>query len=78
MKLYEWRLRRVLTQKDLAAKAGIATETVTSIERGIQLPTMGTALKLADALGIEPTEIDEVQQAIERSLAKKEPARVLA
>ncbi len=78
MKLYEWRLRRVLTQKDLAAKAGLATITVAAIERGVQLPTMGTARKLANALEIEPTEIDEVQQAIERSLAKKEPARVLA
>ena len=68
MKLREWRIQKVLTQKDLAGKAGVAAVTVAAIERGIQLPTPKTSRKLADALGVEPTDIEEVQQAVSRSL----------
>ena len=63
-----------MTQKALGELAGIATVTVTAIERGVQLPTLSTGRKLADALNVEPTDIEEVQQAIEREL-KKDLAR---
>ena len=75
MKLRELRIQKALTQKALAELAGIAAVTVAAIERGIQLPTLSTGRKLAGALGIEPVDIDEVQQAIEREL-KKDLARV--
>ena len=42
MKLRELRIQRALTQKALGELAGIATVTVTAIERGIQLPTLTT------------------------------------
>ena len=70
MKLRELRIQQAFTQKDLAGKAGIAAVTVTAIERGVQLPTLRTGRKLADALNVEPSDIDEVQQAIERELKK--------
>jgi DNA-binding XRE family transcriptional regulator len=34
MKLRAWRIQRVLTQKELAQKAGVAEVTVAAIERG--------------------------------------------
>jgi transcriptional regulator with XRE-family HTH domain len=76
MKLREWRIQKVLTQKELAERAGVAEITVAAIERGVQLPSPRTSRKLAEALGIEPTQIEEVQQAIERQLSKKDLARI--
>ena len=70
MKLRELRIQKILTQKDLAEKAGLAAVTVAAIERGIELPTPKTSRKLADVLGVEPTEIEEVQQAVQRALEK--------
>jgi len=75
MKLREWRIQKVMTQKELAQRAGVAEVTVAAIERGHQLPSPRTSRRLAEALGIEPTEIDEVKEYIERSL-KKDLARV--
>ena len=71
MKLKEWRIQRVLTQKELALKAGVAEITVAAIERGVQLPTPKTGRKLADALGIGVTEIDEVREYAERALERQ-------
>jgi len=70
MKLRELRIQKALTQRAMAELAGIATVTVTAIERGVQLPTLSTGRKLADALGVEPAAIEEVQLAIERELKK--------
>ena len=70
MKLRELRIQQAFTQKELANRAGISPVTVTAIERGVQLPTLNTGRKLADVLKVEPSEIDEVQQAIERELKK--------
>ena len=68
MKLREIRVRKVLTQKDLSERSGVAAVTIAAIERGIQLPSLRTSRKLAEALEVEPTVIDEVNEAIEREL----------
>ena len=65
MKLREIRVRKVLTQKDLSERSGVAAVTIAAIERGIQLPSLRTSRKLAEALDVEPTVIDEVNKAIE-------------
>ena len=70
MKLRELRAKKVLTQKELAKEAGVSTATVTAIETGVQLPTPKTSRKLATALGVEPTDIDEVQAAIDRAMGQ--------
>lgn len=70
MKLREMRIQQALTQKALAEKAGVAAVTIAAIERGLQLPTLTTGRNLADALGVEPMEIEEVNQAIQRELKK--------
>jgi transcriptional regulator with XRE-family HTH domain len=58
-RLKELRIRRALTQEELAAKANIGKNTVNKIERNITEPHMSTLRKLAQALGVEPHELLE-------------------
>ena len=57
--LRELRLRRVLTQRELAQRANVAPATVVNIELGRIRPHPSTLRKLADALGVEPEELAE-------------------
>ncbi len=75
MKLRELRIQKGWTQKELASRVGIAAVTVTAIERGVQLPMLTTGRKLAETLGVDLADIDEVKQSIDREL-KKDLARV--
>ena len=54
-KLKEVRTRRLLTQEELAEKAGVSAATVVNIERNNQKPHFRTIRKLAKALDIDPT-----------------------
>ena len=56
-RLKDLRVRRALTQEELAAKAGIGKNTVNRIERNQAEPHMSTLRKLAAALGVEPSEL---------------------
>ena len=56
-KLREVRTRRLLTQDELAGKAGVSQSTIANIERDNAEPQFRTIRKLAKALGIEPTEL---------------------
>lgn len=62
MKLRAWRAQRVLTAEQLAQRAGISVATIYAIERGRELPRPKTAQKLAQALNVDPIEIDEVKE----------------
>ena len=53
------RTRRLLTQEELADKAGVSAATVVNIERDNQEPQFRTIRKLAKALDVEPTELVE-------------------
>ncbi len=72
--LRELRTRQVLTIRDLAAKAGVATGTIVRIEAGEPAPRFVTMRKIAAALGVEPGEITEFAQAIEAAAEGKEAA----
>lgn len=48
---------RALTQRDLAEAAGVSTDTVSEIERGVRAAQPSTTRKLAEALGVEPSEL---------------------
>ena len=50
------RLAAVLTQAELAAKAGVAEATIVSAEHGRKV-RISTVRKLAAALGVEPREL---------------------
>ena len=51
------RTRRLLTQEELAEKAGVSAATVVNIERDNQEPQFRTIRKLAKALDVDPTEL---------------------
>jgi transcriptional regulator with XRE-family HTH domain len=56
-KLREARTRRLLTQEELAEKAGVSPSTVVNVERDQQEPHFRTIRKLAKALDVEPNEL---------------------
>ena len=57
MGLRELREDRVLTQKELAAKANVSNKTIVGIETGRAWPHQTTIRKLAVALGMGPREL---------------------
>ena len=51
------RIRKALTQEELARQAGLTTASVARIERNETEPRMSTLRKLAKALNIDPAEL---------------------
>ena len=51
------RIRKALTQEELARKAGLTTASVARIERNETEPRMSTLRKLAKSLGVDPSEL---------------------
>jgi transcriptional regulator with XRE-family HTH domain len=59
-RLASLRRRRLLSQRELAQRAGIASSSVYSIENGRTVPRVGVMRKIVAALGIaDPMEVDE-------------------
>ncbi len=56
-KLREARVRRLLTQEELAEKAGVSPSTIVNIERAQTVPHFRTIRKLAHALDVDPTSL---------------------
>jgi transcriptional regulator with XRE-family HTH domain len=56
-KLKATRTRRLLTQEELAERAGVSAATVVRVERDQAEPHFSTIRKLAKALGVGPTEL---------------------
>ena len=52
-RLHELRQRQKLTQKALAARAGVVPDTIYRLERGKFSPSLDTLNKLAEGLGLE-------------------------
>ncbi len=57
LRLREWRERRLLTQRELAAMVGMSTGQINRIENGIHRPRLTTIRKLAEALEVSPDEL---------------------
>ena len=53
-RLRAWRERRALTQRELAAKAGLTVSTVNRLENGLQEARISSLRKLAEALAVDP------------------------
>ena len=51
------RERRLLTQAELAARAGVQRVTINRIETGATLARFSTVRRLAAALGVDPAEL---------------------
>ncbi len=58
-RLKDLRIRRALTQEELATKADLGKNTVNRIERNLTEPHMSTLRKLAQALSVQPHELLE-------------------
>jgi transcriptional regulator with XRE-family HTH domain len=56
-RLKEIRQREVLTQEDLAEKAGVHVQSIIKIENNHVQPYPSTIRKLARALGVQPREL---------------------
>ena len=56
IRLREWRRRRLLTQEELAEKAGVGVTTIVRIEAG-QEGRISTLRKLAAALDVTPDQL---------------------
>jgi transcriptional regulator with XRE-family HTH domain len=56
-RLREVRLRKLLTQEELAARSGVSSATISLLELGNRTAAVSTARKLATALGIDAAEL---------------------
>jgi len=55
--LKRWRMRRAMTQIQLAERCGLSPATIVRIERNQREPQPSTIRKLADAIDIDPSEL---------------------
>ena len=58
--LAEARAARGLSQRTLAARAGVSNTTVYRLERGLGRPSARVARRLAAALGVDPRQVAEL------------------
>jgi transcriptional regulator with XRE-family HTH domain len=72
--LREVRIRRLLSQRELARRAGVAQRAIVEVEAGRRVPRLATMRKLAEALGVDPMEVDEFRAAVEAAVESKEAA----
>ncbi len=64
--LRETRARAMLSQRALAARAGVALRTIAAIEAGENVPTFQTMTRLCEALRVKPDQVMEFAAAIEQ------------
>ena len=56
-RLRQLRVERALTLRVLAERSGVSYDTINKLELGQRPARLSTIRKLADALGVEPTEL---------------------
>jgi DNA-binding XRE family transcriptional regulator len=59
------RRRQLLSQRDLAQRAGVTASTVYLIETGRTEPRLSVMRRLCVTLGVQPMEVDEFRQVLE-------------
>jgi transcriptional regulator with XRE-family HTH domain len=73
-RLKQVRQRKALTQQQLAEKAGVNRATVARLEGGSDAPSPTTVRKLADALGVQPEDLQATFDAMTaRHLLQEQP-----
>lgn len=68
VRLKEWRQHVGITQLELAAKSGVGWATIKRLEKAdkVQAAQPGTRRKLAEALGISPTDLITLPPGFEK------------
>ncbi len=61
IRLLQARQRRLLSQRELAERSGLAQTTISAIELGKQTPHLSTIRRLAEALRVDPDELIEAE-----------------
>jgi transcriptional regulator with XRE-family HTH domain len=69
------REHQALSQRALAAMSGVAQNTISQLERGERKATPSTIRKLAEALGVDPSEL-LAESLVDRFIATGEQARL--
>jgi transcriptional regulator with XRE-family HTH domain len=59
------RKQRLLTQRELAAAAGVTMATVSYAESGLTKSKMITIRKICTVLGVQPKDVDEFRKALD-------------
>ena len=72
--LRDLRLRRLWSQRELARRAGVAEGTIIAAEAGRRVPRLLTMRKIAEALGVDWTEVAEFRETVEDALEVKDAA----
>jgi transcriptional regulator with XRE-family HTH domain len=73
-RLREWRLKRGLTQEQLARKAAVPTVSVSHFETGHRFPNAESLRRLADALGVSADYLlGRVKEPIGQDLEAADP-----
>jgi len=67
--LREWRVRRMLSIRQLAADARVTPKTLMDLELGRRTAQFGTMRRIAEAIGVPAHEIAEFALALERRAA---------
>jgi transcriptional regulator with XRE-family HTH domain len=57
LRLREVREEKLLTQVELAARAGVTEATISRLETGVTQPRISTVRKLAAGLGVKPEQL---------------------
>lgn len=68
MRLREIRIRKLYSIRGLAKAAGLSDSTVRTVENGQVRPSLSTIRKLSSLLDIDPMEVDEFREAIDRAM----------
>jgi DNA-binding XRE family transcriptional regulator len=63
--LRELRAERLLSMRELARHASVAPSTIFLIESGRTIPRQRVARQIAQALGVDPMQVDELRRRIE-------------
>lgn len=60
-RVQDFRRRKKLTQEELGEETHLSEDTISSIERGVNIPKIETIFRIADALGLSLSELLDVE-----------------
>ena len=68
VRLRELRVRKLYSIRGLAKAAGVSDRTVWVTEAGQSRPSLATIRKLSQVLEVDPMEVDEFKEAMDRAM----------